>query len=329
MLSIFKKTKSYYQKIYGILFLCVILGLTQSILLLAEPQIISLMVDSVINPALGKQVQTNSSIFYFIIKDYAPSDYWGMLSALILTLGSFMLLYFITFYTRWNTAHYFSIGCDNRMRADVIRKIHSFGPSLLKEYSNGDLITIVNSDSQKIRDFYVATLPFMLEDIFYISLALYFLSRISVTLMIIPFITIGLFVLITRGMLRLFEQLYDEIWKKNSELNTETQESIYGIRTIKGYGREDIRSKRFAERSEAIRDYSTMFGIKRARYILGFDSADQVVMLFSMAVRSLTGISTWRTHRRTWSGSVCWTPGSTGAPTTAWPPIRRSSNRPM
>ena len=54
MLSIFKKTKSYYQKIYGILFLCVILGLTQSILLLAEPQIISLMVDSVINPALSR-----------------------------------------------------------------------------------------------------------------------------------------------------------------------------------------------------------------------------------------------------------------------------------
>jgi len=284
MFAIFKKTKPYYQKIYGILLLCVILGLAQSILLLAEPQVISLMVDSVINPALGKKAETNSSIFYFIIKDYDPSNYWGMLSALILVLGGFMLLYFITFYTRWNTAHYFSIGCDNRMRGDVIRKIHSFGPSLLKEYSNGDLITIVNSDSQKIRDFYVATLPFMLEDVFYIILAMYFLSRISLVLMVIPFITIGLFIFITKGMLRLFDQLYDEIWKKNSELNTETQESIYGIRTIKAYGREDVRSKRFSDRSKDIRDYSTMFGSKRARYMLGFDSADQVVMLLSMAV---------------------------------------------
>lgn len=165
-----------------------------------------------------------------------------------------------------------------------MKKIHSFGPSLMKEYSNGDLITIVNSDSQRIRDFHVATIPFMVDSIIYIAIALYFLSRISLLLMLIPFITVGIFVVITKGMMKLFDTLYDGIWQKNSELNTETQESIYGIRTIKSYGREDIRKKRFYKRSEDVRDYSSMFGIKRARYMLAFDGADQIVMLLSMIV---------------------------------------------
>lgn len=284
MLQILKKTCPYYGKIYGVLILCTLFGQVQGLLMLVEPQIISLIVDCVINPALGKAPETNSSIFSFIIAGCDQSDWWGMLWRLILFLGGTMLLYFITFYTRWNLAHYFSIGCDNRLRGEVLKKIHSFGPSLMKEYSSGDLITIVNSDSQRIRDFHVATIPFMVDSIVYIGVALYFLSRISLLLMLIPFITVGIFVVITKGMMKLFDTLYDGIWRKNSELNTETQESIYGIRTIKSYGREDVRKRRFYERSEDVRDYSTTFGIKRARYMLAFDGADQIVMLLSMIV---------------------------------------------
>lgn len=284
MLQILKKTYPYYGKIYGVLILCTLLGQVQGLLMLIEPQIISLIVDSVINPALGKAPEANSSIFSFVIAGCDQADWWGMLGRLILFLGGIMLLYFITFYVRWNLAHYFSIGCDNKLRGAVMKKIHSFGPSLMKEYSNGDLITIVNSDSQRIRDFHVATIPFMVDSIVYIGIALYFLSRISLILMLIPFLTVGIFVVITKGMMKLFDTLYDGIWQKNSELNTETQESIYGIRTIKSYGREDVRKKRFYKRSEDVRDYSTSFGIKRARYMLAFDGADQIVMLLSMIV---------------------------------------------
>lgn len=284
MLHVFKKAFPYYGKIYGILILCTLLGLVQSVLMLVEPQIISLMVDKVINPALGKASEDNSSIFNFVIEGYEQTDYWGMLTALILTLLGFMVFYFITFYSRWNIAHYFSISCDNKMRSDVIKKIHSFGPSIMKEYSSGDLITIVNSDSDNIRNFHVATIPFMIENVFYIVIAFYFLSRISVALMLIPFITVGIFVIVTKSIIKLFDELYDGIWQRNSELNTETQESIYGIRTIKACGREDVRKARFAKRSEDVRDYSTVFGIKRVKYFLGFDVSDQIVMLLSMAV---------------------------------------------
>ncbi len=284
MIQVFKKAFPYYGKIYGILFLCVLLGLVQGGVALLEPQVITLMVDRVINPALGKEAEYGSSIFNFVIEGYAPDDYWGMLMVLSALFIGFMAFYFVTFYARWNLGHYFTIKCDNKMRLDVMRKVNSYGPRLLKEYSSGDLITIVNSDSQKIRMFHVCTIPFMIDSIVYIILAAVILLRISPWLMIVPVLTLGFFALITRGFLKLFDTLFDKIWQKNSELNTETQESIYGIRTVKAYGREDMRRKRFNEKSEDVRDFTTMFGIKRIKYFLAFDTTDQFVMLISMAV---------------------------------------------
>ena len=133
MFKIFKKAFPYYGRIYGILILCVMLGLVQGVVQLVEPQIITLMVDRVINPALGKAPEYGSSIFAFAIEGVAADDYWTMMVRLAGLFFLFMILYFVTFYIRWNIAHYFSIICDNRLRLDVMRKINSFGPRLLKD----------------------------------------------------------------------------------------------------------------------------------------------------------------------------------------------------
>lgn len=283
-MSILKKAYPYYGKIYGVLIICIIFGLMQSVVRLVEPQIVTLIVDNVINPALGKSPEPNSSIFAPLIADIPAGNLWEIMTVLVGAFLGILLLYFITFYAHWNMAHYFSIKCDNALRLDVLKKINSFGEPLLKDYSAGDLITIVNTDAQNIRNHHVGTIPFMVECVFYIVVAAYMLSRINIGLMLIPLMTLALFALITRGFLKLCQEMYGKLWGKNSELNTETQESIYGIRTIKSYAREEMRAKRFNERSEDLRDFSTGFGIKRYKYFLAFDTVDQVVMLMSMAV---------------------------------------------
>lgn len=283
-MSVLRKSFPYYKKIYGILILCIFFGLMQGVIGLIEPQIVTLIVDNVINPALGQQPKENSSIFAFLIEDIPQDHLWEMMCILVGVFLLFMLLYFVTFYLRWNFAHYFSIKCDNRVRLDVMRKINSFGLPLLKDYSAGDLITIVNSDAENVRNFHIASIPFTIDALFYIVVASYMLSRIHIGLMMVPLLTLVIFGLITRGFLKLCGDMYGKLWEKNSELNTETQESIYGIRTIKSYAREDVRRKRFNKRSEDLRDFSTGFSIKRYQYFLAFDTVDQFVMLISMAV---------------------------------------------
>lgn len=126
----------------------------------------------------------------------------------------FLLLYFVTFYIRWNIAHYFSIKCDNKVRLDVLKKINSFGMPLLKEYSTGDLITIVNSDAENVRNFHVATIPFTIDALFYIVVAAFMLSRLNIWLMLLPFLTLIIFGVITKKFLKLCNEMYGKLWEK-------------------------------------------------------------------------------------------------------------------
>ena len=284
MFNIFKKAFPYYKEIYPILILCVFLGLFQGVLELVTPQIISLIVDRVINPALGKEPVENSSIFLFLLDDVPSNDIWSAMLILVVAFLIFMVVYFITFYVRWNLAHYFSIGCDNELRLNVLNKVNSYGTDILKTYTPGDLITIVNSDCFGVRDFHIATIPFTIDALFYICVAMLFLGKINIWLMLAPVSTFLLYFLITKGFLKLCKKLYDEIWKKNSAFNSETQESIYGIRTIKAYGREDIRTKSFYEKAEDLSDTYIGLGIKRHRYHLLFEGTDQIIMVVCMAI---------------------------------------------
>ena len=284
MIEIYKKNFKYYGKIYPVLIICTILGLVQGVVALIEPQIISLMVDRVINPAFGEAPKENRSIFMGFIEDIPQDNLWKIMGVLVSIFVFFLVLYFVTFYIRGNMAHYFSLDCDNELRLSVLKKINSFGPSILKDYSTGDLITIVNSDASKIRNFHIATIPFMLDSLFYIGVALYFLGKTNIWLTMFPLLTLGLYVFITKGFLKMCNKMYDEMWKKNSAFNTETQESIYGIRTIKSYGREEMRRKRFNEKAEELKDYFIDFNRKKFRYFLFFDGTDQIVMVISMAI---------------------------------------------
>ena len=135
MLNIYKKSYLYYGRIYPVLIVCVFLGLMQGVVALIEPQIISLVVDRVINPAFGNEPKENSSVFMFLIEDIPSDDLWQIMWVLVGTFILFLVLYFVTFYLRWNMAHYFSLACDIRLRETVLNKINSFGPIILKDYT--------------------------------------------------------------------------------------------------------------------------------------------------------------------------------------------------
>lgn len=274
----------YYRSIWGWLIFCALIGLTRMGILLLEPQIVSLMVDRVMTPALGGKPVRNSSIFSGLIRNIPEDQLWkimGVLSAAFLLL---LAIYFVTFYLRWNLMHYVSMKVENRMRTEVLGKINRIGPGILKKYTGGELITIANKDTSLVKDIYIATIPFMLDNLFYILVAAIFLCRTNILLLVCPLLTFSAYVVITKGFLKKCDKYYSNMWKEGSKLNTEAQESIYGIRTIKAYGAEKYRYRRFAAQSYRLRDFYVEFGKTRYKYYLLYDAMDQILMVFTMAI---------------------------------------------
>ena len=282
MKNLFKDTYPYFKKYIGVHIFCCVLSAIRMVVLVAEPQILALIVDRVINPAFGEEPTANSSIFSFLIDDLRADDYDAILARLVGMMFVLMAVYFVSFYAKWHLSHYFGIKSEKMLRKDTLDKINHSSSELLQDYTAGDLLTITNSDPQKLKSLYADYLTRMVDPIFYISLSAIYLMRISIWLMIFPAITGILYVIVTRRYMRRSKYYYDRQWRKTSELTSEIQESIYGIRTIKAYAREDYQTEIFSRKNHALRDTLYEFGDYRARFNLLYSSIQNALYIISM-----------------------------------------------
>ena len=282
MKELFKNTFPYFKKYMGIHVLCYMLGVIRMVVLWVEPQILSLIVDRVINPAFGEASVENSSFFAFLIDDIPKDDLKAIFIRLAVALLLLVAVYFVSFYIKWHVAHYFGIKSERELRKDALDKLNSSSRELLRGYSSGDLLTITNQDPLKLKIFYCNHVASLVDPVFYIVCSAIYLFKINIWLMIFPLVTGCVYVFITRRFVAKSKLYFDKQWKRSSELNTEIQESLYGIRTIKAYAREDYQSEIFEKRNIALRDTLYEFGDFRAKYSLIYSTAEKLLYIISL-----------------------------------------------
>lgn len=283
MKQLIKNTMPYFKKYIPLHILGYLLGFIHMIVLLIEPQILALLVDRVINPAFGQEPVDNSSFFNFVIADIPKEDYWAVFFRLSSVFLMILVIFFLSFYIHWHMSHWIGIKSERRLRRDALDKINHASTSLLNEYSAGELMTIANQDPLTLKTLYVDFIPRLLNPIFYITISAIYLFRLNGILMIFPVITGCLFVIVTRNYIRDSKKFYDQSWSRNASLNTEIQESIYGIRTIKAYAKEEYQHSIFAKKNEALRDTSFAFGDFRAKFSMEFSVIQNTLYIISMA----------------------------------------------
>ncbi len=250
MREFFKYSFPYFKKYLPVQLFAMLLGLMRIVILLVTPQVISLMVDRVINPLLGAESVQNGSIFLFLVENETdPARVFWILSAV---LAVFAVLFFVCFYLKWNLAHYFALKSEKAMRLDALNKVNGASAPLLARYSSGDLILITTSDARRVRGFYTENVQFLLDNVFYIVVSSVFLCKINYTLLFLPLVG-GLATLFTAiAFQKKFSRLFDCIREENAALTTTVQESVYGIRTVAAFAREDEREKRFGQDNQTL-----------------------------------------------------------------------------
>ena len=245
MREFFKNTFPYFKKYLPVQTLATILGLMRMVILLVTPQIVSLLVDRVINPALGSAPQDNASIFLFLIEDIPEGDYWRIFAVLAVTLVVFAALFFVCFYLKWNLAHYFGLKSEKQMRIDALEKIGNASAPHLKAFPAGDLVLISTRDPRMISEVYTSTVQFLLDNVFYIVVSAVFLARIHPYLLILPLLGGMASAAIMIAFKKPIGKMFDAMWKDSAALSTTVQESVYGIRTVASFAREKERGALF------------------------------------------------------------------------------------
>ena len=140
---------------------------------------------------------------------------------------------------------YMSTEVTKRMKNDIFRAMNRLSLSYFNSQPTGKLINRVNYDAEKVRNFFINGVPYLIVH------ALQFIG-ITVVLMILnPLLTlmillpVPIIVLIFKYRLPHLWRSFSRSWRASSALTGVLNDSLSGIRVVKAFAKEDVETRQF------------------------------------------------------------------------------------
>ena len=132
-----------------------------------------------------------------------------------------------------------------RMKNDIFRSMCHLQLSYFNKNPTGRLITRVDYDADKIRNFFVSGLPhFIINILKFVGIAVLLFS-INWKLTLVVFVPVPVIVVIFRVMLPKLWRSFSKQWRRSSALNAMLGDSLSGIRVVKSFSKEADETSRF------------------------------------------------------------------------------------
>ncbi len=284
-MNVLKESYRYIKRYNAAWIFSTLVGFLSLIAAMMLPQVPQLIIDKIINPALGAEpVSSEGNIFAPLIELFSPDDYFGMLKALLIIMGVLLIVRYASHYGRWFVAHYFGVKAEKKMRVAVFGKMLDQNSLVMARYTSGDLMSICNSDPTVVKDMWALNMPILLDQFVAIALAVFFLSRINAYLILVPtamgITTAVIMIFYTRSL----RKCYNRIREASVDLNSCIQENINGVRIIRAFSSENIETEKFEKRNKNFKSGYINQAKVLARYNIFFMSASQIVSLGSIII---------------------------------------------
>lgn len=138
------------------------------------------------------------------------------------------------------------------MKNDIFKAMSALSLSYFNQNPTGRLITRVNYDAVKIRNFYIGGVPYLIVNVLNFVGLTAFLFSINVKLTLIVFIPIPVIILIFRIMLPKLWRTYSRQWRRSSALNSMLGDVLNGARVVKAFAKEADETHRFSKYTERL-----------------------------------------------------------------------------
>lgn len=260
----------------------ILLGVVCTLCMALLPQLPQLIIDRIINPAMGEAPVVKDNVFAFLLTGFAANDYFGMFLRIAIVMLVVILVRYAAHYVRWNISHFYGVRAEKRLRHDVLVKLLSQSGAVLDTYTSGDLISICNSDPNVVKDFYSQNLAVLIDQFLVLAFATFFLCRMNFLLMIVPLAAGITASLCTVKYTRAMRKRYNYIRDSAAQLNSTVQENINGVRIVKAFATEDKEIEKFRKANDTYRDAYCLQVKSMARWQALFNSLGQIVGALSI-----------------------------------------------
>jgi len=205
---------------------------------------------------------------------------WVMLIAIAgLAVGSFTALrrYFAFREARWT---------ETRLRERLFNHILSLHVGYHDRAQTGQLMSRSSSDLQQIQSF-VVMIPITMSNLGMILTATVILFITDPLLALVALAPLPLVNVAGRRFSQSIHSAVLQVQVEQAELATVVEETIGGVRVVKGFGAEEVQSKRLRKEADDIRGVSIQAARIRAKYLPAIDLLPQIGLI---AVLGLGGM---------------------------------------
>ncbi len=181
-------------------------------------------------------------------------------------------------YMAFREARFAEASLRDRLFAHVVRlsfPYHDQSPT-------GQLMSRANTDLQQVQNF-VVLVPLTIANVVTVLATAVILARINLLLTLMALGGLPALIVLTRRMSsRLFPTMMD-VQQESAELAEVVEETVSGVRVVKGFGAEEVQARRLAAEADDVYGASMAGAQIRARYWPGLDLLPSLGLVLVLA----------------------------------------------
>lgn len=231
---------------------------------------------------------TNDGIFSFMLSGkYGAIHSMNLFFSLAAIFMSFLLARIILIYVKNVVNQRLGLNLETDLREVTFRKLMELDSETIAEYNTGELLTTINSDTIMYKELFCRMIPNIVDSIFVLIITGFLLSRINISLLVIPLIMMPFFVIALMNFKWAAKINYSNIRKSNSEMSLNVQENIEAVRLVRSFTNEELEKRKFDKSNEKLRgSYISQIKLS-SKFEVIFSSIKQISYIGTIAVSAI------------------------------------------
>ncbi len=184
-----------------------------------------------------------------LIDDVLVTQKYGLLGWIVLAMIGISLMAKVVLAIRGRIAAWLGSKITHEIRSQLYEKVQSMSLRFFDRYKTGELMSRVGRDTRELNDFMAFQIPFLVVNFFMaigISVILIIMNWKLALLTIIPAPVVAFS---TMAIWKRIRYYYRRAWHRRAQLSAVLNDTLSGIRVVKGFAQEEKQAEMFGRKS--------------------------------------------------------------------------------
>lgn len=199
----------------------------------------------------------------------------------------FIIIRIVLVYVKNVTNQKLSLNLETDLRMVTFQKLMELDSQTVSEYNSGELLQIINSDTNMFKDMFGRIIPNIFDSIFVLIITIYLLSTINIWFILIPLVLMVPLAIALQNFRKKARANFRKIRQSQAEMTLTVQENIEAVRLVRSFTNEDVEKAKFDVSNDNVRQTHIKQVWLSSKFDVLFGSIKQFAYIGTIAIGAL------------------------------------------